>query len=88
MQANEAGQLCHWVLGLLRLYSQYNLGLVSVTAAAALASEQQAERYRDLRALLQLLTHLTARDFLDFGSQPGQAPVDVAQVRFSEMYLI
>ena len=50
---------------------------------------------RDLRALLKLLTHLTQRDLIDFGSQeqqePGQngsAPVDVAQLVFLGLDII
>ena len=38
------------------------------------------ERYRELRALLRLLTHLTQRDLVDFGTAEGEATVDVAQV--------
>lgn len=68
------------MLALLRLYSEHNLGLVAVAPGAALAGERIAEASRGLRALLRLLTQLTARDLLDFGTQPGQEPVDVAQV--------
>ena len=80
LQANAARRLCDWVLALLRLYSEHNLGLVTVAPGAALAGERSAEASRGLRALLRLLTQLTARDVLDFGTQPGQEPVDVAQV--------
>ena len=38
------------------------------------------ERYRELRALLRLLTHLTQRDLVDFGTAEGGATVDIAQV--------
>ena len=53
--------------------------------------------YRDLRALLKLLTHLTQRDLIDFGSDEGQdapgqngtAPaVDVAQLVFLGLDII
>lgn len=50
---------------------------------------------RDLRALLKLLTHLTQRDLVDFGSgeqqgpgQNGNAPVDVAQLVFLGLDII
>lgn len=52
--------------------------------AKSLRAERQDEMYRDLRALLKLLTHLTQRDLVDFGSDSacGQAAaVDVAEVR-------
>lgn len=38
------------------------------------------ERYRELRALLRLLTHLTQRDLVDFGTAEGGPTVDIAQV--------
>ena len=57
-----------------------------------MCSQKHAVLYRDLRALLKLLTHLTQRDLVDFGSNsngtgagagngPGQT-VDVAQLVF------
>ena len=40
----------------------------------------QMDRYRELRALLRLLTHVTQRDLVDFGTAEGEAAVDIAQV--------
>jgi len=40
----------------------------------------QMDRYRELRALLRLLTHVTQRDLVDFGTAEGEASVDIAQV--------
>ena len=40
----------------------------------------QMDRYRELRALLRLLTHVTQRDLVDFGTGEGEASVDIAQV--------
>jgi hypothetical protein len=49
-------------------------------ASSALRKEEAAEAGRELRALLRLLTNLTQRDLLDFGSSPDGPKVDVAQV--------
>ena len=85
LQASDAGVLCDWVLQLLRRYSSHKQGRVSVAASQRLRQDAETETYRDLRALLRLLTHLTQRDLLDFHSPEAQAnghPVDVAQVPF------
>ncbi|KAK9812956.1 hypothetical protein WJX72_006385 [[Myrmecia] bisecta] len=85
LQAQDAQVLCQWVLQLLQLYSKYNLGLISVQTGKRLQEEAATGAYRDLRALLKLLTHLTQRDLVDFGTgsdNGGQAAVDVAQVVF------
>ena len=44
------------------------------------------ERYRDVKAVLRLLTNVTQRDLVDFGSLEGQPGVDVAQVRTIHFY--
>ncbi|KAL0051778.1 hypothetical protein WJX82_002011 [Trebouxia sp. C0006] len=92
LPAGDAHIMCHWVLHLLQTYSSYNKGRRSVQTAASLRQDAVGESYRDLRALLKLLTHLTQRDLIDFGSTEeetgagaangaGQA-VDVAQLVF------
>ena len=53
---------------------------MSAQASSALRKEEAAEAGRELRALLRLLTNLTQRDLLDFGSTPDGPRVDVAQV--------
>jgi hypothetical protein len=61
-------------------------GQVSVAASSALAAEALSERYRDLRALLRLLTRLTQADWAaaapdaDGGGAPNGDTVDVAEV--------
>ena len=60
---------------------------MSLAAAAALRADAVAGAYKDLRALLRLLTHLTQRDLFDFDEDAasGGAPVDVAQVRSQKL---
>lgn len=59
-------------------------GQVSVAASSSLAAEALSERYRDLRALLKLLTRLTQADWAAADSGGGGArdgsAVDVAEV--------
>ena len=56
---------------------------MSLAAAASLRADAVAGAYKDLRALLRLLTHLTQRDLFEFDDDaaPGGAPIDVAQVQ-------
>ncbi|KAL0028613.1 hypothetical protein WJX79_005646 [Trebouxia sp. C0005] len=92
LPAGDAHIMCHWVLHLLQTYSSYNKGRRSVQTAASLRQDTVGESYRDLRALLKLLTHLTQRDLIDFGSTEEESaaaaangagqPVDVAQLVF------
>ncbi len=60
---------------------EWCLYLVSSLQAA------QMDRYRELRALLRLLTHVTQRDLVDFGTAEGEASVDIAQVGPAEHML-
>ena len=60
--------------------SNYHPDCMSAQASSALRKEEAAEAGRELRALLRLLTNLTQRDLLDFGSTPDGPRVDVAQV--------
>ena len=55
---------------------------VSIAVASQLRDEAAAESYRDLRALLRLLTLLTQRDLVDFtGADSAEGPgMDIAQV--------
>lgn len=46
MQVSDAKVLCEWVLRLLQQYSAYNLGQVSIAAAARLRAEAAADSYR------------------------------------------
>lgn len=59
LQVSDARILSEWVLHLLQLYSTYNLGQVSVAAAARLRAEAAADSYRyfDI-TLLNIVTHI------------------------------
>ncbi|EIE26728.1 hypothetical protein COCSUDRAFT_46205 [Coccomyxa subellipsoidea C-169] len=90
VQVKDAKLLCEWVLHLLQQYSTYNLGQVSLAAAARLRAEAAADSYREVRALIKLLMNLTIRDVVDFGGdsdQPG-GQVNIAQVVFLGLGLV
>eukprot|EP00850_Spirogloea_muscicola_P004362 SM000018S03727 [mRNA] locus=s18:1138348:1145815:+ [translate_table: standard] len=82
LNARDTSTLIGFCMRLLQLYSAHNIGKVSVGAAANLAREEQSEKCRDIRALLQLLLSLTSKDLLDFGEANGNGfeGVDIAQV--------
>eukprot|EP00850_Spirogloea_muscicola_P017573 SM000152S01561 [mRNA] locus=s152:294082:301778:+ [translate_table: standard] len=90
LNARDTGILIGFCMRLLQLYSAHNIGKVSVGAAASLAREEQSEKCRDIRALLQLLQSLTSKDLLDFGeaNANGFEGVDIAQVIYFGMQTV
>lgn len=73
--------MCEWVLAVLKKYSSTHAGMRSVALAAAVRESDMEDAYRDLRALLRLLTQLTQRDLLDYSGEANGPSVDVAGVR-------
>ncbi|BDA40620.1 probable Exportin-4 [Coccomyxa sp. Obi] len=90
VQVSDAKVLCEWVLHLLQQYSAYNLGQVSIAAAARLRAEAAADSYREVRALIRLLTLLNNRDLVDFGGaqNSSEAQVNIAQVLFLGLEIV
>lgn len=80
LQVTEAATLCEWVLAVLKKYSSAHAGMRSVAMAAAVREGDKEDAYRDLRALLRLLTHLAQRDLLDYSGEANGPSVDVAGV--------
>lgn len=64
LEAKDTAILFSFCVRLLEIYSAHNIGKVSVTASVNLLSETQTEKYKDLRALLQLLTNLSSKDLV------------------------
>lgn len=81
--------LCEWVLQLLKQYSAQKRGKYSVAATKQLRDDAATETYRDLRALLKLLTQLTNRDLANFqdGEANGNVAVDIASVSLPKRVL-
>ncbi|CAI7768768.1 unnamed protein product [Closterium sp. NIES-53] len=77
---DDTAQLFHLCLQLLEAYAAHNMGKVSLQRSRQLSEGVRESKYKDLKALLQLLSSLTSKDLLDFGaSLPGQS-ADVAQM--------
>ncbi|GBF91946.1 exportin [Raphidocelis subcapitata] len=74
----QAEQLLGWALKLLTQYSESNLWQVSVQTAKSLRDERQAEQCRDLRAVLNLLLHVTQAEPLDADDAPPAAAAAAA----------
>nr|GMD76745.1 exportin-4 isoform X3 [Ipomoea batatas] len=47
--------------------------LISLSISKTLRSEEDTERYKDIRVLLQLLASLCSKDLIDFSSEPIEA---------------
>jgi hypothetical protein len=90
LEPAQVNVLMRWVLELLGRYTASGLFRASLRTVQSLAADRQAEQVKDLRAVLQLLVHLTQRDVVDaldggLGGGPGgggggEQVVDVAQV--------
>ncbi|CAK9136368.1 unnamed protein product [Ilex paraguariensis] len=49
-------------------FGDYKTTVISVSLSSSLQTEADTEKYRDLRALLQLLANLCSKDLVDFSS--------------------
>eukprot|EP00249_Psilotum_nudum_P010588 c22631_g1_i2 orf=152-3370(+) len=90
LEAKDTAILFNFCVRLLQIYSTHNIGKVSLSTSKNLLTESQTEKYKDLRALLQLLTNLSSKDLVDFASD-GNDEVenpDVAQVVYLGLHII
>ncbi|GLJ30839.1 hypothetical protein SUGI_0612650 [Cryptomeria japonica] len=90
LEAKETTILFNFCLQLLQIYSVHNIGKVSLSASKNLLSETEAEKYKDLRALLQLLSCLCSKDWVDFSSDSlgDSGNLDVAQAVYLGLHII
>ncbi|XP_062143497.1 uncharacterized protein LOC133851185 isoform X2 [Alnus glutinosa] len=68
LEARETAVVVDFCMLLLQRYSSHNLGKISLSLSSSLRSEATTEKYKDLRALLQLLSSLCSKDLVDFSS--------------------
>ncbi|XP_066370501.1 uncharacterized protein [Miscanthus floridulus] len=81
LDAKETSALVNFCLRLLQIYSSHNIGKVMLSLSSSLRSESQAEKYKDLRALLRLLTNICSKDLVGFLSDcDGEGSPDIAEV--------
>uniref|UniRef100_A0A0R0KPQ7 Exportin-4 n=1 Tax=Glycine max TaxID=3847 RepID=A0A0R0KPQ7_SOYBN len=73
LEAQETAAVVNFCMRLLQLYSSHNIGKISLSLSSSLLSEAKTDKYRDLRALLQLLSSLCSKDMIDFSSDSIEA---------------
>ncbi|XP_016499837.1 uncharacterized protein LOC107818350 isoform X4 [Nicotiana tabacum] len=62
---------------------------ISLSISSSLRSEADTERYKDLRALLQLLASLCSKDLVDFSSEPIEAHgTNICQVIYMGLHIV
>lgn len=90
LEARDTTILFNFCIQLLQIYSEHNIGKVSLSTSRNLLCETEMEKYKDLRALLQLLGCLCSKDLVDFSSDSqGEAGIpDVAQVVYLGLHII
>ena len=85
----DFGAMLGFVYEVLGEYKKQNLGAVSLQRSKALKDEEQEEKYKNVRALLRLLTTLTERDMVDFTTAAGGGGgVDVANATFVGLEMV
>ncbi|XAR65865.1 hypothetical protein NMG60_11011849 [Bertholletia excelsa] len=89
LEAQETAAVANFCMHLLQLYSSHNIGKISLSLSSSLLSEAKTEKYRDLRALLQLLSHLCSKDLVDFSSDSMDAPgTNISQVVYLGLHIV
>ncbi|WOG81788.1 hypothetical protein DCAR_0100939 [Daucus carota subsp. sativus] len=89
LEAQETAIVINFCMRFLQLYSSYNIGKISLSLSRSLLSEANAEKYKDLRALLQLLSNLCSKDLVDFSSDSIEAHgTRISQVVYTGLQIV
>ncbi|KAJ4968652.1 hypothetical protein NE237_015353 [Protea cynaroides] len=89
LEAKDTTIVVSFCMQLLQLYSSHNIGKISLSLSSSLLSEERTEKYKDLRALLQLLKNLCSKDLVDFSSDSSEAErTDIAQVVYLGLHIV
>ncbi|CAI9091488.1 OLC1v1026537C1 [Oldenlandia corymbosa var. corymbosa] len=89
LEAHETAAVIEFCMRLLQIYSSHNIGKISISASSSLQSEADTEKYKDLRALLQLLANLCSKDMIDFSSDPIEAHgTNISQVVYMGLHIV
>ncbi|KAF3328040.1 Exportin-4 [Carex littledalei] len=87
--AKETSILVNFCMQLLQIYSSHNIGKISLSLSSSLRSESQSEKYKDLRALLQLLRNMCSKDLVDFSTDAEQEDnPDIAEVVYVGLHIV
>ncbi|KAI8556163.1 hypothetical protein RHMOL_Rhmol05G0230600 [Rhododendron molle] len=89
LEAQETAVVINFCMHLLQLYSSHNIGKISLSLSSSLLSEAETEKYKDLRALLQLLSNLCSKDLVDFSSDSSETQgTNISQVVFLGLHIV
>ncbi|KAL3655859.1 hypothetical protein CASFOL_000255 [Castilleja foliolosa] len=89
LEAQETAAVVDFCMRLLQLYSSQNIGKIAVSLSNTLRTEADTEKYKDLRALLQLLSSLCSKDLVDFSSEPIEAyGTNISQVLYTGLHIV
>ncbi|KAG6402179.1 hypothetical protein SASPL_139054 [Salvia splendens] len=89
LEAKETAAMVDFCMHLLQLYSSHNIGKISVGLSNSLRNEADVEKYKDLRALLQLLSNLCSKDMVDFASEPIETyGTNISQVVYTGLHIV
>ncbi|KAK6145319.1 hypothetical protein DH2020_022139 [Rehmannia glutinosa] len=89
LEAQETAAVVDFCMRLLQLYSSNNIGKISISLSNTLRTGADAEKYKDLRALLQLLSSLCSKDLVDFASEPIEAyGTSISQVVYMGLHIV
>ena len=80
-QSNFSG-IMNFVYEILGVYKKQNIGEISLQKSKALKDEEAEEKYKNIRALLKLLSAISEKDMVDFGTADSSEHVDVATAIF------
>lgn len=89
LEAQETAALINFAMRLLQMYSSHNIGKISLSHSSALVNEEKTEKYKDLRALIQLLASLCSKDLIDFSKDPIESQgISIAEVVYVGLHII
>ncbi|CAA7041139.1 unnamed protein product [Microthlaspi erraticum] len=89
LEAHETAVVINFCMSLLQIYSSHNIGKISLSLSSTLLNEAKTEKYKDLRALLQLLSHLCSKDMVDFSSDSIETQsTNISQVVYFGLHII
>ncbi|XP_073222113.1 uncharacterized protein [Cicer arietinum] len=89
LEAQETTAVVDFCMRLLQLYSSHNIGKISLSLSSSLLSEAQTDKYKDLRALLQLLSSLCSKDMIDFSSDSIETQgTNISQVVYFGLHIV
>ncbi|XP_030503962.2 uncharacterized protein LOC115719167 isoform X1 [Cannabis sativa] len=89
LEAQETAAVVNFCTNLIHLYSSHNIGKISISLSSSLLSEAKTDKYKDLRALLQLLSNLCSKDLVDFSSDSADSPgTNISQVVYYGLHIV